>query len=118
MRLLLIAMTVIKHIVMFRLRDGITDVEIEAVKQGLLDLPKQIPTIVDYELGTDMLLQSGQDHPLGKNRLISWSACFKTVEDYDAYSKHEAHLSFLKELSKVIEPGSRAAIQYEVPNKK
>lgn len=103
----------IKHIVMFRLKEGWTESHLRSVKDGLLQLPKLIPTILHHELGEDLLLPGGQTHPSGKNRLLSWSVTFHTVDDFQIYDQHPAHKSFLADtLLPLIQPGSRAAIQY------
>ena len=108
----------IKHIVMFRLREDATEDDLKSVKRGLLELPGKIPLIRSYELGVDLELPSGkasQSNVGGRNRTICWSATFASVEDYDAYHLHEAHKSFVQDvLAPVIEHGSRAAIQYAV----
>lgn len=98
---------------MFGVKETAEASQIAAVRQGLLALPQHISTIVSYELGTDLELPSGQCHPAGKNRSIAWSCCFRKVEDYEAYAVHEQHKAVLAEIAKIIEPGTRAAIQYE-----
>jgi len=103
----------VKHTVMFSFKDGVSKGEINKIKNGLLDLPKKIPCIKSYELGCDLKLEAGQNHPAGKNKMIVWSACFDSVEDYQKYDKHEAHVAFLRQLKNVVLPGSRSAIQYE-----
>ena len=107
------AAQLVKHIVMFGLKDTAEASQIATVRQGLLALPQHIPTIVSYELGMDLGLPSGQSHPAGKNRSIAWSCCFRSVEDYEAYAVHEQHKAVLADIAKIIEPGTRAAIQYE-----
>ena len=107
----------IKHIVMFSLKEDCTEKDYQAVYEGLLALPTQIPggVIVQYELGKDLKLPGGQTHPAGKNRQIVFSPSFKSIEDYVSYDQHDAHQAFLKNiLSPRVLPGSRSAIQYEV----
>lgn len=85
-----------------------------ALKQGLLDLPKKVDGFVGYELGVDLKLVGGQNHPAGKNRSIVWSAWFANVSDYDRYNDSHEHMEVVNTLIKpIIVPGSRAAIQYE-----
>jgi hypothetical protein len=104
---------VVKHITMFRLKEGSDE---EAIKAALLDLPRQLPMILTHQLGVDLRLEAGQNHPLGKNRQISWSVTFNSISDYEAYNDSEVHKHFLREaLQPVLEEGSRAAIQYNVP---
>lgn len=112
----LLVLAMIKHTVMFRLQSS---ADLETVKAGLLALPEQIPTIIDYEIGQDLCLSSGQNHPAGPNRMMVWSAVFQTIDDYEAYAVDPAHVHFLQKiLGPVVEPGSRAAIQYEIMDKK
>jgi hypothetical protein len=106
--------TTVRHIVMFSFKDGTSKREIAKIKSGLLDLPKRIPVITDYELGCDLNLEGGQTHPAGKNRILSWTACFDSVKDYEKYDQHEAHKEFLGLLKPHVLPGSRSAIQYKV----
>lgn len=105
----------IKHIVMFSFKKGTTPKDIAKIQNGLLNLPKQISMIRDYELGNDLLLESGQNHPAGKNRLLSWCCTFDTADDYESYSTHPTHVDLINNYIKPhLEPGSRAAIQCEI----
>lgn len=108
----------IKHIVMFRLHGETTADDHQRVQEALLALPNQLAGKVDflsYECGSDLRLESGQNHPLGPNRHIVWSCTVPTVEAYDAYNTSEAHVAFLALLKPLLEPGSRAAIQFRIP---
>lgn len=107
----------VKHVVMFRFKPEASEMDIAAIQLGLLDLPKKLPQIRDYELGVDLFLESGQNHPSGPNRELAWSATFASVEDYLTYNDSPEHIDFLQTLKPVVEPGSRAAIQYKVPPK-
>ena len=105
----------IKHIVMFRLKDECGEADLEIVREGLRALPAKIPAIVKHELGADLRLDGGQTHPLGKNRQLAWSVYFEDVSAYDDYDRSDAHREFLRDvMAPRLEPGSRAAIQYEV----
>jgi formyltetrahydrofolate synthetase len=106
----------VKHIVMFGFKEEATIEDVDRVQQGLLDLVKHIEEIKGFELGVDLALESGQTHPAGKNRVISWMPTFANAADYETYNKHPAHVSFINDILKpVLLPGSRAAIQYEIP---
>jgi Stress responsive A/B Barrel Domain len=108
----------IKHIVMFSFKIGTTPGDLQKISNGLLNLPKQISFIRDYELGHDLLLESGQNHPAGKNRFLSWMCTFDTTDDYESYSSNPIHVDLINNFIKPhLEPGSRAAIQYEVNQK-
>jgi hypothetical protein len=85
------------------------------LKEGLLGLPNLLNEIKYYELGVDLLLPGGQNHPSGKNRSIVWSATFDSVEDYEKYNVSNEHVEVVTNLIKpIIVPGSRAAIQFEI----
>ena len=102
----------IKHVVMFRFKPETTESEMQAVQKALLNLPLQLPEIQTFELGTDLKLESGQKHPAGPNRQVCWTATFKSVQEYQSYNDSPAHVQFLQQLGPIVEPGSRAAIQY------
>ena len=97
-----------RHVVMFSLKGDTSEAQIAALKASLLNLPQKIPQIVSYELGTDLLLPAGQKHPAGKNRFVCWTATFASVEAYQVYETHPAHLEVISTCIKpVMEPGSR-----------
>jgi hypothetical protein len=105
----------VKHIVMVSLKKEATDTALELVRAGFLALPSEIPAIKTFELGQDLNLESGQTHPAGKNRVLSWTLTFDTPEDYETYNSHPSHQAFLKDILKPnMLPGSRAAIQYDM----
>ena len=109
----------VKHIVMFGFKDEATADDLAHVRACLLNLPKQIKEIMDFELGVDLALESGQTHPAGKNRVICWMPTFANAADYEIYNQHPAHVSFINDILKpVLLPGSRAAIQYEIPERR
>mmetsp|Transcript_8965 Transcript_8965/g.11924 ORF Transcript_8965/g.11924 Transcript_8965/m.11924 type:complete len:109 (+) Transcript_8965:121-447(+) len=104
----------IKHVVMFGFKpDALAD-DIKAFEQGLLGLPAQCPQILHYELGNDLRLDSGLNHPLGPNRQMCWSVTCATVEDYLIYNASEPHKAVLQLVKPILAPGTRAAVQYEI----
>ena len=106
----------VKHIVMFRLKAEATPADHQAIQDALLALPNICGVkVLHYECGSDLRLPAGQSHPLGPNRHIVWSVTTATVDDYNTYNTSEAHTAFLAKLKPLLEPGSRAAIQYEIP---
>ena len=105
-----------KHIVMFRLKEEATEAEHQAIQEALMALPATCGVnVLSYECGTDLCLPAGQNHPLGPNRHIVWTVTTENVEDYNTYNTSQAHMQFLAQLKPLLEPGSRAAIQYEIP---
>jgi hypothetical protein len=70
-------MTKARHIVMFNLKEDLTDhQELEGVRVGLLALRYQYPTFLS------MNLPAGQAHPVRKNRSSSWMAEFASLQEY------------------------------------
>jgi hypothetical protein len=107
----------VKHIVMFTLEEGVSPESVQALKDGLFSLPKVLPdgVITSCELGEDLLLAGGQNHPSGKNRSIAWSVVCPTVDDYLKYEQSPEHIDVVQnKIKPIIVPGSRAAIQFEV----
>mgnify|MGYP001804198792 CR=1 FL=1 len=98
---------------MFRLKEGSTQTDQEAVKEGLLELARSVPEIRSYEIGQDLLLESGQKHPFGPNRHVAWTAIFDNTQDYQTYNESSAHQEFLALLKPLVDGSSRAAIQYD-----
>lgn len=106
----------VKHIVMFRLKEEATVADHQAIQEALLALPANCGVnVVSYECGADLRLPAGQNHPLGVNRHIVWTVVTANVQDYNTYNTSQAHMQFLALLKPLLEPGSRAAIQYETP---
>ena len=106
----------VKHIVMFRLQAHATDADHQRIVDALLALPASAGVdMLSYECGRDLHLPAGVAHPLGPNRHIVWSCTCHTVDDYNTYNTSAAHQAFLALLKPLLEPGSRAAMQYEIP---
>ncbi|CAK9079307.1 unnamed protein product [Durusdinium trenchii] len=103
----------LRHVVMIGVKESTSTEQILAVKEGLAAL-KDTCGILDFEFGMDLKLPSGQSHPAGKNRTCTWFADFPSVEAYEAYAAHPEHVKVINDLIKpIMEPGTRAAIQYE-----
>ncbi|CAK0849663.1 unnamed protein product [Prorocentrum cordatum] len=108
----------VKHVVMFgvkELQDAVdTDVslarkddttaeQMDAVKRCLVDMPGKIKQIKSCEYGADLNLPSGQSHPSGKNRAITFSATFASEAGYEEYATHPAHVACINEFIKPIQ---------------
>jgi hypothetical protein len=94
----------LRHVVMFRLRDDVTDADVELIKSELLELPKRIDVVRYFELGEDLGLVEG-------NADLVWLAEFDSEEDYLRYTAHPAHTDFF---TSVLSPrcAERTAMQY------
>ncbi|CAK0893608.1 unnamed protein product [Prorocentrum cordatum] len=103
----------VRHVVMFGFRDGVTQQQKVDLKAAFDAMPGKIPQIRQHQTGLDSLLPSGRSHPAGKNRDFVWWCDFEDADAYEEYAGHPDHLAVLAQVKEVIEAGSRAAIQYE-----
>mmetsp|Transcript_24637 Transcript_24637/g.77996 ORF Transcript_24637/g.77996 Transcript_24637/m.77996 type:complete len:107 (+) Transcript_24637:122-442(+) len=103
----------VRHVVMFSFKEGVTDEQIVALKADFDAMPAKIPEIKDSLSGVDVKLPSGQNHPAGKNRDFYWSCDFTDEAAYEIYATHPDHVAVLAKVKEVIEPGTRAAIQFK-----
>lgn len=94
----------LRHVVLFRWKDDVTDDQRAAVTRGLGGLPAAIPQIRRYEFGEDAGLGEG-------NFDFVVVADFDSLESYRAYQAHPDHLRVIDE---AIRPAisARAGSQY------
>jgi Stress responsive A/B Barrel Domain len=81
----------LRHVVLFKFKQDSKPEDIKKVVDAFAALPKQIPTIVDFEWGTDVSPEK---------RSEGFTHCFlvtfRTAEDRDAYLPHPAHKKFVE----------------------
>ena len=96
----------LRHVVMFKWRDGVSEGEKQAVEEGLGRLPGLIPEIQRYEFGGDAGLAEG-------NFDFVVVADFESQADYETYQAQPDHL---RVISEAIRPAisARAGAQYWV----
>ena len=82
---------VLRHIVIYKLKEGLPPAQIQEVIDAFGQLPKKISTIVGYEHGTNV-------SPEGKSEGFThvFVVTFKTAADRDAYLVHPAHQEYVK----------------------
>ncbi len=95
----------IRHVVVFRWNDAVTDEQLDAMSAALDALPASIPEIVTYRHGSD--LASGPT-----NFHYAITADFASVDDFTVYRDHPEHQRFIAEhiTGRVAD---RAAVQFE-----
>ena len=95
----------IRHVVMFRWNDSVTDEQIGSVSAGLDALPGAIAEIVAYRNGPDLGLAPA-------NFDYSITADFASVDDFAGYRDHPEHQRFIAEhiTGRVAD---RVAVQFE-----
>ncbi len=81
--------SVLRHVVLFKFKDGTSDEQVAEVVQAFKALPDKIDVIEDFEYGTDVSVE---------NRAAGFTHCFfVTFADEaarDAYLPHPAHKQF------------------------
>ncbi len=80
---------VLRHVVLFKFKEGTTDEQVSEVVEAFRALPEKIDAIQDFEYGTDVSVE---------NRAAGFTHCFfVTFADAagrDAYLPHPAHKAF------------------------
>ena len=96
----------IRHVVLFRWKEGTTEEAKQAVRDGLADLANAIAGVRRYEYGDDAGLVEG-------NFDFAVVADFDDANGYTAYDQHSLHQTLIRER---IAPhlAERVAVQYEV----
>ena len=96
----------LRHVVVFTWKDGVSADDVVRAGNGLAALPAQIPQIRSYAFGPDARLVAG-------NADFALVADFDDADAYRAYATHPAHQEVLVTLMRPL-TASRAAVQYEV----
>ncbi|MFM2076886.1 MAG: hypothetical protein RJA49_776 [Actinomycetota bacterium] len=97
----------IRHVVMFRWKDGVDAGHVEATAAALSRLPALIPQIVSYAYGPDLGIA-----PVNFDFAVT--AQFASRADFEAYRDHPDHQAFV---GAFIAPfaADRFAVQFEEP---
>ncbi|MGQ0433215.1 MAG: Dabb family protein [Microthrixaceae bacterium] len=75
----------LRHVALFRWREGTTSAQIEAVRAGLSSLPAAVPSIRSYTHGPDAELGEGRwDYAVVVD--------FDDAAGFEAYVGHPAHV--------------------------
>ncbi|MDQ1567082.1 MAG: hypothetical protein QOF96_1962 [Actinomycetota bacterium] len=97
----------LRHVVMVRLAQDMTDARKEALRAGLGRLPEVIPEIRSFRFGEDAGLNEG-------NFDFVVTADFDDADGYLAYRDHPDHKQLVAELMGPFVT-KRAAVQFEWP---
>ena len=96
----------VRHIVLFRWKDGVSADHIEATRRGLSALPGKIPQIKRYVFGSNLGINPGT-YDFGV------VADFASVDDYLVYRDHPDHKAFIAAHTTDYVT-DRAAVQFEI----
>jgi len=95
----------IKHIVMWKFKDGIDEADKLEMKRQLEALKGVVPTLVDIEVGLDI------SNKKASMDMVLYSE-FQTLEDLAAYASHPEHLKVVEFVKPLV--CDRAVVDYEV----
>lgn len=95
----------VRHVVMFTFKDGVTDAQVGEYLTAVSQLPSVVPGIRDFKVGRDVGVNPG-------NFTMVVCGDFDSVEDYLGYRDHPEHQRVVKEIGLPI-IAQRAAVQFE-----
>jgi hypothetical protein len=87
----------LRHVVCFSFKDDASQEDIQKVVDAFAALPTKIPTIIDFECGTNVSPEN-----LTKGFTHCFILTFKSAKDRDAYLPHPDHKAFGKYLRPVM----------------
>ncbi|HEW79280.1 MAG TPA: Dabb family protein [Phycisphaerales bacterium] len=89
---------VLRHVVLFKFKDGTTDQQIKAVENGMSALPGKIDAIYDYEWGTNVSPEN-----LSEGFTHCFVITFLSEADRATYLPHPAHMEFGKTFGRYVD---------------
>lgn len=81
----------LRHVVLFKFKDDVEQQQVQEVVDAFAGLRKEIPSIVDFEYGTDVSVENKAD-----GFTHGFVVTFRSAEDRDAYLPHPAHQKFVQ----------------------
>ncbi len=82
---------VLRHVVMYKFKEGISPQQLQEVVDAFAGLPKKVDTIVGFEKGTNVSVENKSE---GFTHIFV--VTFKDEAGRDAYLKHPAHDDYVK----------------------
>jgi hypothetical protein len=95
----------IKHIVMWKFKDGVVEADKLEMKHQLESLKGVVPSLLQIEIGMDIV---GTD--VSKDMVLT--ALFQSLSDLQAYADHPAHLQVVEFVKPLV--CQRAVVDYEI----
>lgn len=81
----------LRHVVLFKFKDGTSPEKVKEIEQAFTDLPKKINTIIGYEWGNNVSPEN-----LGQGYTHCFLVSFKDAAGRDYYLPHPDHKAFGK----------------------
>ena len=95
----------IKHIVMWKFKDGVVEADKLEMKRQLEALKGVVPSLIDIEVGLDVV---GKD---ASKDMVLYSE-FSSMNDLAAYAGHPEHLKVVEFVKTLV--CERAVVDYEI----
>jgi len=84
---------VLRHVVLFKFKDGTTPEQIQAIEGGFQELPGKIDAIVDFEWGTDV-----GERDMAQGYTHCFVVTFPDAGGLEEYLPHPAHQEYVQVL--------------------
>ncbi len=84
------ALGMIRHVVLFKFKDGTSEADVKKITDAFAQLPEKIAEIADFEWGTD-----NSPEGLAQGFTHCFLVTFKDAKARDAYLPHPAHKAFV-----------------------
>jgi hypothetical protein len=88
----------VRHVVLFKFKEGTTAQQQKLVEDGFRELPKKIHEVVAFEWGTNISPEN-----LAQGFTHCFLVTFNDVKSRDAYLPHPSHRAFVKVLSPYVD---------------
>ncbi len=83
--------SILRHVVLFKFKEGTTDSQLNSIEESFGSLPSKIPEIVDYEWGLN-----NSPEGLNKDFTHCFFVSFESEEGRATYLPHPAHKEFVE----------------------
>lgn len=83
----------LRHVVLFKFKDGTSKAQVQTIEDAFGGLRSKIPTIVDFEWGTDVSVEN-----LSQGFTHCFLVTFKDSKGRDVYLPHPEHQALVKAL--------------------
>ena len=88
----------VRHVVLFKFKDGTTPEQIKGIEDAFRALPKEVSEIRTFEWGTDMSVEK-----LAAGFTHCFFLTFDTAKDRDEYLPHPEHQLFGQKLQPILD---------------
>ena len=95
----------IRHIVLFKFKENISEQSKEKLIADLKNLKKKIPLVIELEIGVDIAFKSNSYN-------IVLNSVFETFDDVEKYAVHPDHLDVVKNVKELCESSVKVDFEF------